>query len=119
MMNSTEFVDAIKRAVRDVAVEGMVKLYSNPPGRAPSQEIVETSKWYNSLDSRDKAMVQRVIKDSVDSAIFGLFSVLDGVRAVEFNPEDRGEFKLHWTKGKDQILLNDFDDEFLHELYNS
>lgn len=118
-MNSTEFVDAIKRAVRDVAVDGLVKRYSDPPGRAPRKELLETSKWYNSLDPRDQVMVKRVIEDSVDSALFGIFSVLDGVRALEFDPKARGEFKLYWTKGQDQVLLNDFDDEFLHELYNS
>jgi hypothetical protein len=118
-MNRTEFVDAIKRAVRDVSVEGLMKRYSRPPGRAPEEKLVQTSEWYNSLDPTGKEMVHQVIKDSVDSAIYGVFSVLDGARAIEFDPRDRGEFKLYWTKGEDQILLNDSDDEFLHELYFS
>ena len=116
-MNNVEFVEAIKRVVRDSAIEGTVRLYTNPPGRAPEQDLVEMSKWYHSLSDSDKAMVHRVVRDSVNMAIFGFLSVLSGVRPIETKPPERGELKLYWDNGTEQTLINDFDQQFLHELY--
>ena len=63
-------------------------------------------------------MVRRVVRESVDAGLFGLFCVLDGVRSIE-EQDPKGEFKLYYVNGKKEVLLNDFDKEFLHDLYNA
>ena len=88
-MNRSEFVEAVKHYVRDVAVQDVIAAYLEPPRRSPSRDLVQLSNWYNSQDESEKVMVNRVIKESVDAGLFGFFCVLDGVRALE-KPEDRG-----------------------------
>jgi hypothetical protein len=116
-MNSRKFVEAIKHEVRDSAVEGAIENYSKPAGRAPRRELVETSGWYNSLDETGRMMVERIIRESVDEALFGLFCVLDGVRNIE-DDEGRGELKLLWAKDDALVLLNDPKEEYLHDIFN-
>lgn len=117
-MESSEFVEAVKRYVRDEAVEGNLQVFKAPPGRAPRTELVEVSRWYNALDDKGKEMVRRVVRHSVDAGLFGLFCVFDGVTSIE-EKEPRGEFKLYYVNGEEKLLLNDFDKEFLHDLYNA
>ena len=49
-MSSEEFVDAIKTYVRDAAIRNVMTICSKPPGRSPEKELVEASRWYNSLE---------------------------------------------------------------------
>lgn len=116
-MNSAEFVEAVKRYVRDVAVQDVITGYLEPPGRSPSRNLVELSNWYNSLDENERGMVNRIIKESVDAGLFGFFCVLDGVRAVE-EPEDRGDLRLTYINNEREILLNNSNEEYLHDLFN-
>ena len=116
-MNNREFVEAVKHEVRDSAVEGVLQNYAQPAGRAPRRELVETSHWYNSLDETGKMMVGRIIRESVDEAIFGLLCVLDGVRNIE-DDERRGDLKLLWAKDDQLVLLNNPQEEYLHDIFN-
>jgi len=117
-MEGSEFVEAVKRYVRDQSIEDNLDLFSDPPGRAPKTELVQLSKWYNALDDNGKEMVRRVVRESVDAGLFSLFCVLDGVRTIE-DRDPKGEFKLYYVNGEERVLLNDFDKEFLHDLYNA
>jgi len=117
-MEGSEFVEAVKRYVRDQSIEDNLDLFSDPPGRAPQPELVQLSKWYNALDDHGKEMVRRVVRESVDAGLFSLFCVLDGVRTIE-DRDPKGEFKLYYVNGEEKVLLNDFDKEFLHDLYNA
>ncbi len=73
--------------------------------------------WYNQLNENDKKVVGQIIKESVEAAVFGFFCVLDGVRAIE--SENKGELKLFYENKDVQVLLNDPDEEFLHDLFNA
>ena len=117
-MEGSEFVEAVRRYVRDESIKDNLHLFSNPPGRAPKTELVELSNWYNALDDHGKEMVRRVVSESVDAGLFSLFCVLDGVRTIE-EKDPKGEFKLYYVNGKAKVLINDFDKESLHDLYNA
>jgi hypothetical protein len=117
-MEGHEFVEAVKRYVRDESIEGNLQLFLVPPGRAPKSELVELSRWYNALDDNGKEMVRRIVRESVDAGLFGLFCVLDGVRTIE-GQGPKGEFQLYYVNGDEKVLLNDFDKEFLHDLYKA
>jgi len=115
-MQNTEFISAIRRYVRDAAISSSLSRISDPPGRAPKSELVELSRWYNALDDRGKDMVRRLVEQSVDLSLFSFFCVLDGVRSIE---DEESSFKLYYAKGTEEVLLNDPDEEYLHDLYNA
>jgi streptomycin 6-kinase len=71
-MNGSEFVEAVKHYVRDVAVQDVITGYLEPPGRSPNRNLVPLSNWYNSLDESERVMVNRIIKESVDAGLFWL-----------------------------------------------
>jgi len=116
-MDSQEFVDVIRLVVRDSAVSDTLDVLRHVPGRSPRPEDKERSAWYNSLDIEQKRIVAGVIKDAVDSAVFGFLCVLDGVRAIEDAPR-KGHLELRYVK--DGItLLNTPTGEMLHDIFNS
>jgi len=117
MMDTKEFVEAIKEVVEKSSVDGVIEVMSQPPGRKPDLELVQRSVWYNKLPEEDKRMVREVVAESVQSALFGFLCVLDGVRAIE-NDEDKGVLKLYFEKKGQQVLLNHPEGEYLHDLYN-
>ena len=116
-MDSREFVDVLTIVVRDSAVSDTLDVLQKPPGRRPEQERLKRSAWYNSLDKDQQGIVAHIIKDAVDSAVFGLLCVLDGVRAMEDGP-DKGRFELRYVKGG-VTVLNAPDGEMLHDIFNS
>lgn len=116
-MDGKEFVDAVKLVVRDRACEDTISIAENPPGRRVSPELKARADWLKSLSDMERKMVESIIKDGVDNAIFGLFCVVDGVRAIEDVP-DKGDFELHYVKGGVSAILNRADAPLLHDLYN-
>ncbi|HEU5451791.1 MAG TPA: hypothetical protein VFU76_07400, partial [Terriglobales bacterium] len=65
----------------------------------------------------DRKNVELVIVEAVHMATFGLFTVVDGVSAIEEGP-DNGDFELYWVRGSERVLLNPPTGEELHDLYN-
>ncbi|WMM31799.1 hypothetical protein [Shouchella clausii] len=61
-------------------------------------------------------MVSQIIHESIDEALFGLLSVLDGVSAIDEKPGS--EWKLIYKNKDQEKLLNDIETESLHDLYN-
>jgi len=116
-MNAEKFVEIIQKVVVSGAENSVKSNLDEPPGRKPLQQLVDMSNWYNQLNEKDKAVVGQIIKESVRTAIFGFFCVLDGVRAIE--NENKGELKLYYVNKDIQELLNDPDKEFLHDLFNT
>lgn len=116
-MDSYEFVKSIKEVVEEAAIEDTIGSLNNPPGRKPAPALVENSKWYKSLDEADKVRVKSIISDSVSSAVFGMFAVLDGVRSVSSAGERNNLALVHHSNQK-QTLLNDPGKALLHEIYN-
>lgn len=117
-MNSEEFIDAIKLAVRDSAVTGTLSLLQKPPGRTPRQDLLEMSEWFNSLSNEDKSMLARVLRLNADGAVFGFLAVLDGERIIEDSPE-KGEFELFYVGKKEKVRLNGPGQDMLHEIFNA
>jgi hypothetical protein len=69
----------IERA-RNNVIEGIQEdLNEGPPGRKPSPDAVARHKWFQNLSPEDQSRVSEIIRESVDSAIFGVLVVLDGV----------------------------------------
>ncbi|NIG55377.1 hypothetical protein [Chitinophaga sp. Cy-1792] len=117
-MNNIEFVNAIKIAVEGASISGMLELLRE--NKVPNDTVRRLSAFYNSLDDKGQKLIEEIIKESVQSAVFGFFCALDGVRSVENGP-DKGTLELRYKNEvkQEDILLNDFDDEFLHDLYNT
>lgn len=115
-MNREEFVNGIKLNVDRASATGVVNQLVKPAGRKPHQKDVEISDWFNGLNVEDKEMVQRVISETSNAATFGFLCVLDGVRTVT---DTAGELELYFNPadGTNNIYLNDFDGEFLHDLF--
>jgi hypothetical protein len=114
-MDGAEFVDAIKKVVRDAAFEDSLKLLENPPGRRPSERLQRRADWYRTLSPLDKEFVRSALSDAVDAAVFGMLSVIDGVRVVE-NGAKKGNFELHYVKEGREVLAGP-GKEMLHDLY--
>jgi hypothetical protein len=114
-MNQEEFVEAIKITVLENSIEAVKSNLVNPPGKEPSKELVILSEWYNKLGDQNRSFVDKVISMTSDMATFGFLCVLDGVRAIEDSP-DKGRLILTFTKDNKEVLLNDEDGEFLHDL---
>ncbi|PWF21842.1 hypothetical protein [Corticimicrobacter populi] len=115
-MNAEEFVEVIRREVRDSAVEGTVSILTAPPGRRPAPALLAMSAYYNSKSAEEQAMIRHLLEEVADSAVFGFFCVLDGVRAIEGMGE-KGTLSLTYKKGDVEVCLNI--DEDLHDFYNA
>ena len=117
-MDGKDFVRAIKELVKNSAVTTTIKNLESPPGRKPSEELVTLSSWYKQLDDTNKGMVKRVLDVVTDSSVFGFLAVLDGVRVIE-DSSDKGDFELYYINNENRELLNDPEEEYLHDIYKS
>ncbi|GGH04548.1 hypothetical protein FAZ19_05565 [Sphingobacterium alkalisoli] len=117
-MKSEEFIKSIKVVVSQGAINDVLESLSDPPGRKPNNELVEISNWYNSLDQEGKSFIKKIVEMGVDTSMFGFLCVLDGVRVIE-STIDKGNFELYYAKGKSTTLLNDPQEEYLHDIYNA
>jgi len=115
-MKAEEFIAAVKQVVHDSAVQSIRSTLESPPGHRPARRLTELSQWYHTLSPPDRERVSEVVQRAVYSSIFGFLSVLDGVRAIEDAP-DKGSFELAFTDGTERQLLNDPEQEFLHDIY--
>jgi len=114
-MNSQDFVEAIKRYVRDAAIEDTVANLKSPPGRRISAQERARSDWYNGLSTEGVAHVNSVIATAVHEGLFGLFAVLDGARTIN---DAKGRFELMYVADQ-RVLLNDPKLDGLHDLLNA
>jgi hypothetical protein len=115
-MDAEKFIEYLKIFIRDSSIEDAISLFEKPPGRKPDDRIKKLSIWYNSLSKNDKENIKEVITEAIDSSIFGLLCVIDGVRALE-DAEEKGKLKLYYSKEDKETLLNKDDQEYLHDIY--
>jgi len=74
------FLQFLIERARDGTIEGIHQsLSEGPPGRKPSAAAVARHEWFRSLSADAQSRVIDVIRESVDSAIFGVLVVLDGL----------------------------------------
>ncbi len=116
-MDKKHFIDLIVRYLREPTLDDVVENLVEPPGRHPSSEDIELSSWYKELCSKDREMVAKIIRESVDEALFGFLCILDGVRSIFANEESGIE--LNYMEGGQKTLLNGMDGDFLHDLYKA
>lgn len=114
-MNAHTFIDAIKETVIEDSIKSIKSNLENPPGKKPDNKIVELSQWFNSANANDQSLILKLIRESVEMSIFGFLCVLDGVRAIE-NSEEKGVLKLFYEDGSQSVLLNDPNNDYLHDL---
>jgi len=114
-MNKQEFIDSIKIAVLEGSISSVQRILESPPGRSPSHKIIELSAWYKKLENEDKEAMLKVIRESIETSVFVFLCVLDGVTAIEGIGE-KGELKLYYEKNNKSVLLNNHEEEYLHNL---
>jgi hypothetical protein len=105
IMDSEEFVSAIRKAIIDGAASDIIEMLENPPGRKPSANLIANSVWYKSLSQEQKRGFGPVIQDAVESSVFGFLCVLDGVRAIENGP-GKGRLELRYIKDDQTTIIN-------------
>jgi hypothetical protein len=117
-MDSEYFIKAIVSCVRESAVEDTLSVMKKPPGRKPRKKDVELSEWYNKQSLSDEEMIKNALYEAVDASLFGIFAVIDGVRTIE-DSQNKGVFKLYFDKDGEKKLINEENNEYLHDIYNS
>ncbi|MET0637368.1 MAG: hypothetical protein ABWZ25_15160 [Chitinophagaceae bacterium] len=116
-MDSNEFVYALKKVVELSAISDVGKNLGDL-SITPSDSNSDSKSWYIELDDGGKECVNQIIEDSIRTAIFGVLCVLDGVRAIE-DTMDKGSLELYFVRDDEKVLLNDFNEDFLHDIYKS
>jgi hypothetical protein len=114
-MDASKFVEIVKKSVCETAIRDTLRNLEYPPGRRPPRDLLARSEWYKALDENQRSVVRDIVRSSVENAIFGFLSVLDGVRPIE-TTEERGSFELRFTKGGIEETISP-SDTFLYELF--
>ncbi|MFB1118209.1 hypothetical protein RF240_05655 [Dickeya dadantii] len=114
-MNAEQFVDVIRKVVTESSVKGIESILESPPGRKPRKDLLEMSAYYNERTDEEKEVINKIIRLSVDNAVFGFLCVLDGVRAIE-DEEEKGTLSLIYKKDE-EVILNKGED--LHDYYKA
>ena len=115
-MNAEDFVVELKNEML-MLLPGIVSNLLAPPGRKPKELLVRQSEWYNALSEDDKAMVNSLIVEGIESATFHTLCIFDGVSFLEDTPE-KGVFELYFVKDGKRTLLNNPEEELLHDIFN-
>ncbi|GAB3275603.1 hypothetical protein GCM10027589_00880 [Actinocorallia lasiicapitis] len=118
LLNPESFVEFLIDHVRVPAIEGTTATMQEPPGRAPRQDLVQLSRWFNDLPEADRDLVVRAMTMAVDDSLFGILCVLDGVRSINPRPGVLQSLVLHAElEDGTSRRLNPEDGE-LHDTYN-
>lgn len=104
--DSDNFVSLIKEAVEVGAKDDIIENLNEAPGRKPDPEFLKNSEWYLSLNEEGKERLKSIVSDSISEAIFGFFSVLDGVCSISESGKVNN-LKLYHVENSKNILLND------------
>ena len=115
-MDTDNFIEYLKRHIRDSSIQDTISILDKPPGRRPPQKIKELSNWYHSMSMDDKEKLKEVVTEAIHSSLFGFLCVLDGVRAIE-DSEIKGRLELYYSRDTQKALINKEDDEYLHDKY--
>ncbi len=114
-MNPKYFVEILRKVVQEQSVNDTIENLEEPPGKNPPSELKELSLFFNGLSEKQKETFKKVLHQTAEMTFFGMLCVLDGVRVIE-SGDDKGSLELWYRKGEDTMLLNDPDEEYLHDL---
>ena len=117
-MIRADFVRALKSQTSDAAFFCTRQHLEKPPGRKPREQDVKLSSWYLALSDSDRGFVDDAMLEAAELAVFSFLCILDGVSAVE-NESEKGELRLQYVRGEENINLNDAAEGFLHDAYNA
>ncbi len=117
-MTPDNFVSLIKVAVEIGAKDDIIENLNEPPGRKPDPELLKNSEWYLSLNEEEKERLKSIVSESVSEALFGFFSVLDGVRSISESGKVNN-LKLYHVENNKKVLLNDQSKKYLHDIYKN
>jgi len=117
-MNPEAFISIVKQVVELNSMDNVIKNITQLSGAKVDHRYKYLVEWYKDLDDEGRECVKQIIREAVSTTLFGFFCVLDGVRAIENGP-DKGRLELYYVKENEKILLNDFNEEFLHDIYKS
>lgn len=120
-MNQEKFIEVVKIAVEQASIEGVISNLEQPPGRQPSPAKIALSSWFNKLAEQDREFVGKAIEVAVKDSIFGFLCLLDGVRSIQETNEEDSEpmLKLTYIDSNEEVVLNNPNDDYLHDIYNS
>lgn len=110
------FVKAIREYAGEVAVRSVENDLRHPNGDRSAKLALQESRWFLGLSQQDKKRVLKIARKAMDYTVFGVFSILDGVRAVEAS-ERKGEFRVKFLKNSREIEISNPSEVLLHELY--
>jgi hypothetical protein len=117
-MNNKEFVEVIK-VVTEQCAQATIGSLLVVPGRKPDSAKLALAQWYNSLGDIEKDNVNKIIKEATAQATFSFLCVLDGVTAIE-DGESKGALELTYIASDgSRLLLNNPENEYLHDVFNS
>jgi hypothetical protein len=116
-LNAPEFVNALSETCRDAAVSDTMATLNKPSGRKVPEHLKSLSAWFNSQTPEQQNYISAVAAMAADRTLFGVFCVLDGVRAVE-QTSAKSSFRLSCSKGSVTTVLSP-GAELLHNIYRS
>lgn len=115
-MKAQQFVAAIRTLVMDAAVSDTISIVLRPPGKSPSHDLVELSRWFHSLSEKDREMTRRMLALVARQAVFGLLAVLDGARKISTSESSPDYFELRHVHGSETDVFGGLHGDSLHEL---
>lgn len=118
-MNAEQFVKAIRAQVADSVIESIPELLSNPPGRKPAKQLLDSSQWFKSLDDQSKKEVMLIVSRAVHDALFSFMCVLDGVSVIDKQHSEFQLFCVNSFSGASTQLSGSDENDSLHELYKA
>jgi len=117
MMTPEEFVKALKLIIVDNGLKSNIEYFTHDAAdNWKPKKIGPIYEWYHLLKSHEKEFVNYIIKESLSSALFNIFSILDHMHFIE-DKGPKGEFKLYFEKNDKTILLNDPNQPSLTNLF--
>jgi hypothetical protein len=115
-MTKEEFIAILKSNIVNDAFKNAEVTWLNPPGRNPDKYLLDISAWYCNLSDFDKEKIKIIAFDVLKMSVFSLLTILDDVTKVT---DEEGKFELYFTSQNGKILLNNPDEEYLHDIFNS
>jgi hypothetical protein len=109
-MTRNYFVDTVKKVVHQQTVKDMVDNLIDAP-----EHLLKYKEFYASLSEDNKSLLRELLNEASEMTLFGMLCVIDGVRAIENSP-DKGTLELWYRNGEENYLINDIEEEFLHDL---
>lgn len=111
-------VKIAKSRFRDDIPENLESIFG-AESKVRKKSLRTAQNYYQQLDKTKRQAMIWFMKQAVDSALFGIFSLIDGSASLDIDNEF--ELQLYWRNKKtgERLLLNGKDSIMFYELYNS